>query len=106
VKAGRDFLQAEAFKQYEDRKAEAQKTAAAGEASKQEAAAKDTAPSDDSRDSGDAAAAAEPSADGMMAGVTPGAKAPEADKEKMRPVSTFGRYVKILLSSNEFIFVS
>jgi hypothetical protein len=42
----------------------------------------------------------------MMAGVTPGAKTPEADKEKMRPVSTFGRYVKILLSSNEFIFVS
>jgi hypothetical protein len=24
----------------------------------------------------------------------------------MRPVSTFGRYVKILLSSNEFIFLS
>jgi hypothetical protein len=49
--------------------------------------------------------AVEPAADGMMAGVTPGAKAPEGDKEKMLPVSTFGRYVKILLSSNEFIFV-
>jgi hypothetical protein len=48
----------------------------------------------------------EPTADGMMAGVKPDAKAPGADKDKMLPVTTFGRYVKILLSSNEFIFVS
>jgi hypothetical protein len=41
-----------------------------------------------------------------MAGVKPGAKAPDTDKDKMLPVTTFGRYVKILLSSNEFIFVS
>jgi hypothetical protein len=107
VKAGREFLQAEAFKQYEDRKAEA-----AQEKAKHDAATKDptaNAPASPAAaepapgvERGDAV---EPAADGMMAGVTPGAKAPEGDKEKMLPVSTFGRYVKILLSSNEFIFV-
>ena len=40
-----------------------------------------------------------------MAGVVPGAK-PSAEKAKMLPVTVFGRYLKILLSSNEFIFVS
>jgi Protein of unknown function (DUF1553) len=98
VKAGRDFLQAEAFKQYEDRKAEAAKAMANGDAAKAPATEPDAAAT-----RGDEAI---PKPDGMMAGVTPGAKAPAADKEKMLPVSTFGRYVKILLSSNEFIFVS
>jgi hypothetical protein len=104
VKAGREFLQAEAFKQYDDRKAEASKPAPAGDASKPGEVTKNAPAADDSREKDDAAET-EPSADGMMAGVTP-AKTPAADKEKMRPVSTFGRYVKILLSSNEFIFVS
>ena len=44
--------------------------------------------------------------DGMMAGVAPGAKRGRRREEKMLPVTTFGRYVKILLSSNEFLFVS
>jgi hypothetical protein len=42
----------------------------------------------------------------MMSGVKPDAKPAESEKDKMLPVTTFGRYVKILLSSNEFIFVS
>ena len=42
----------------------------------------------------------------MMAGVVPGVKPPEDEKKQMLPVTTFGRYVKILLSSNEFLFVS
>ncbi len=45
-------------------------------------------------------------ADGMMAGVTPGAKAPGAEADKMKPITTFGRYVKVLLSSNEFLYVN
>ena len=49
---------------------------------------------------------AAPTADGMMAGVTPGAKTADDEKKKMLPVTTFGRYLKILLSSNEFLFVS
>jgi hypothetical protein len=108
IKAGRDFLQAEAFKQYEDRKAEAKRDPSADEASKRAGTAADLSTASDApeKDGAEREEAAEPSADGMMAGVTPGARAPDADKEKMRPVSTFGRYVKILLSSNEFIFVS
>jgi hypothetical protein len=42
----------------------------------------------------------------MMAGVTPGASGPEDEKPKMLPVTAFGRYVKVLLSSNEFVFVN
>ena len=42
----------------------------------------------------------------MMSGAKPGAAPPADEKKKMLPVSTFGRYVKILLSSNEFLFVS
>ena len=47
-----------------------------------------------------------PQADGMMAGVSPGVKTGEDDKKKMLPVTAFGRYVKVLLSSNEFLFVN
>ena len=43
--------------------------------------------------------------EGMMAGVTPGA-AKKDDQKKLLPVTPWGRYVKILLSSNEFIFVN
>jgi hypothetical protein len=42
---------------------------------------------------------------GMMAGVVPGVPG-GAPREKLLPVTVFGRYVKILLSSNEFVFVS
>jgi hypothetical protein len=42
----------------------------------------------------------------MMAGVTPGTRTPEDEKKKMLPVTAVGRYIKILLSSNEFLFVS
>ena len=98
--AGRDFLQAEALKQYDERRAKAKlppdKDAAATEAADKDAADKDAAGAD----------AQAPPADGMMAGVVPGAKPSADEKKKMLPVSTFGRYVKILMSSNEFLFVS
>ena len=41
----------------------------------------------------------------MMAGVMPGSAGPKDDKVK-KPVTAFGRYVKILLSSNEFLFLN
>ncbi|MDP2321997.1 MAG: PSD1 and planctomycete cytochrome C domain-containing protein [Acidobacteriota bacterium] len=94
TKAGRDFLQAEALKQYEERRAKARMPP------EKDAAATDAAP-----DKSDAPMEGPP-ADGMMAGAKPGATAPEAEKKKMLPVSIFGRYVKILMSSNEFLFVS
>ena len=40
----------------------------------------------------------------MMAGVIPGASKPE-DQSKLLPVTPWGRYMKILLSSNEFLFI-
>ena len=44
--------------------------------------------------------------EGMMAGVTkPGGGGPEDEKKKMLPVTPLGRYLKVLLSSNEFLFI-
>jgi hypothetical protein len=40
----------------------------------------------------------------MMAGVLPGA-AKKDDEKKLLPATPLGRYLKILLSSNEFLFV-
>ena len=41
----------------------------------------------------------------MMAGVTKPAGGSEDDKKKMLPVTPLGRYLKVLLSSSEFLFV-
>jgi hypothetical protein len=109
LKAGVDFLQAEAFKQHDDRRAEQQKSAMAKPGEKPtEAAMAGAKPSTQPTDSPDAGPADEDmgAADGMMSGVTPGAKPADDEKSKMLPITTFGRYLKILLSSNEFIFVS
>jgi len=96
TKAGLAFLQAEALRQYEDRKAEAKTMAA-----KPKETAEIEKPADVDADEKPA-----PAADGMMAGVSPGAKTSDDEKKKMLPVTTFGRYLKVLLSSNEFLFVS
>jgi hypothetical protein len=40
-----------------------------------------------------------------MAGVIPGAGR-KTDEKKLLPVTTWGRYAKILLSSSEFLFVN
>ena len=88
--AAQDFLKREALNQYEDRRTEAAK-----------AEKKDK---DDKDSSSDAKDGADSPMEGMMAGVVPGVKA-GAPAEKMLPVTTFGRYLKILLSSNEFLFV-
>ena len=42
--------------------------------------------------------------DGMMAGVVPGAGGKA--EAKLLPVTAFGRYMKVLLSSGEFLFVN
>jgi hypothetical protein len=94
--AGRDFLKGEALKQYEERRAEAAKTEKMSKEEKDKLmeppAASVDKPSED------------PAIEGMMAGVVPGVKS-GAPPEKMLPVTTFGRYVKVLLSSNEFLFI-
>jgi hypothetical protein len=95
LQAGRDFLAGEPLKQHEERRSAA-KTPVPADASPTPAPAADR--SDPT--------SADPAAAGMMAGVSPGAGAPADEKKKMLPVTAFGRYVKVLLSSNEFVFVS
>ena len=92
--AGRDFLASEPMKQFEEKKAEKAKAAAA--------AASGTAPPAAPPDPPEPPGGTPPP--GMMAGVTPAAGALKDEKEKL-PVTVFGRYVKVLLSSNEFLFV-
>jgi cytochrome c553/mono/diheme cytochrome c family protein len=95
IKAGLEFLRAEALKQYEDRKAAAKTAPEMSRSSAEKPAVADNS-----------AEPPAPAADGMMAGVSPAVKTTDDDKKKMLPVTVFGRYVKVLLSSNEFLFVS
>jgi len=100
VEAGREYLLAEPMRQYDEQKAaEAEAAAKAAEAKA-------------GGDRATGAAAVDPAgpppgigADGMMAGVSKGAGA-DADRKDYLPVTAFGRYVKVLLSSNEFLFIS
>ena len=95
LKAGQDFLAGEALKQYDERRANTTKD---GKDAKDDAAP--------AASTGDTAKSDGPGDSGMMAGVAPGKAAPADEQKKMRPVTAFGRYVKVLLSSNEFVFVS
>jgi hypothetical protein len=92
LSAGLDYLAAEPLRAYEERrKAEDAKTE---EEKKKDA---DKKKKDDKPKMGE----------GMMAGImTPsGSGASEEDKKKILPVTALGRYLKVLLSSNEFLFV-
>jgi hypothetical protein len=90
VAAGVAYLSAEPMKQYGDAKAAKAKAEADAAAGKKP----DTpAPAD---------APPMPPV-GMMAGVVPGPSGDAAGKEPL-PVTVFGRYVKVLLSSNELLF--
>jgi cytochrome c553 len=92
VTAGLEYLAAEPLRAYEERKA-------AEEAKKKEEAAdpkkKPKLPS--------AKPDAEPM-EGMMAGVVPSAGLKDESKKPL-PVTPLGRYVKVLLSSSEFVFI-
>ena len=110
IKAGLDFLAAEPMRQYEERKAEEAKKEEDAKKAAAAMMAKPAAPA-----AGAPAAAGPPPAAatpppatpplaGMMSGVVPSAAGPELKDKK--PVTTFGRYVKVLLSSNEFLFVN
>jgi cytochrome c553 len=94
VKAGLAFLAAEPMKQYEDSKVAKAKAEADAKA-KEKAGEKPSAPAGDGPPMPPV---------GMMAGVVPGPGGDQAGKEPL-PVTVFGRYVKVLLSSNEFLFV-
>jgi hypothetical protein len=86
-----EYLAAEPLRAYEERREAAEKEKLEKAADPKKAAASKPA------------AAMEPM-QGMMAGVTPGAAPPDPSKKPL-PVTPLGRYVKILLSSSEFLFV-
>src|SRR4051812_14612830 len=105
VKAGLAFLAAEPIKAYEERKhAKDAKVTEDTKDAKDTKASKDTKETSDA-DRDDAPAADKPDKDdvGMMAGVIPGT-AKKEDK-KLLPPTAWGRYIKVLLSSSEFLFV-
>jgi mono/diheme cytochrome c family protein len=90
--AGINYMAREPLRAYEERKAEAAKAPAASP----KQAVEPPAAKDDDRPR-------PMTGDGMMAGVTNDVvpKVPV----KLLPVTPFGRYMKVLLSSNEFLFV-
>ena len=92
VTAGVEYLAAEPLRAYEERKL-------ADEAKKKEIAADPKKAKKPSPPAGDGMPM-----DGMMAGVTPPPPGAEPPKKAL-PVTPLGRYLKILLSSSEFLFV-
>jgi len=92
--AGLDYLSAEPLRAYEERKAadDKKKDTKDTKSTKESKAPKDTK---------------EKMGEGMMAGVMSpsGSGSTDDDKKKMLPVTALGRYLKILLSSNEFLFI-
>jgi mono/diheme cytochrome c family protein len=109
LKAGLTFISTEPLKDYEERKdAQAKKGGTGGKGGKSEGAANGektaAADADEKTEKTEKAEKADKS-DGMMAGVLPGA-AKKDDETKLLAVTPWGRYIKILLSSNEFLFVN
>jgi hypothetical protein len=96
LSAGLEYLSAEPLRTYEERRKK-------DEAKKEE----------DRKKGADGAKPAETKkpeekpqmGDGMMAGVTKPGGAPEDEQKKLLPVTPLGRYLKVLLSSNEFLFI-
>jgi hypothetical protein len=97
VKAGLAFLTTEPMKQYEERKA-IENTKDAKDTKDTKDKKKEAAADDEAADKTDK------SDEGMMAGVTPGA-AKKDENKKLLPATAWGRYIKTLLSSNEFLFI-
>jgi hypothetical protein len=91
--AALEYLAAEPLRAYEERRAAEEKEKKEKEADPKKAAAKPVAPEKPM-----------PPMDGMMAGVTPPGPGSEASKKPL-PVTPLGRYIKVLLSSSEFLFV-
>jgi hypothetical protein len=95
--AGIAYMAKEPLRAYEERKAEAAKELAS---EKPKAGTNGAASADNGKDSD---MGRPMRGDGMMGGVT--ADAAAKARVKLLPVTPFGRYMKVLLSSNEFLFV-
>jgi hypothetical protein len=101
LSAGVQYVTQEPLRAYEERKAEAAKKdlEAAKKPGMPGATQPPQGPPEDRKD------ADRGMAEGMMAGVNGSGEKKAADAKKLLPVTAFGRYVKVLLSSNEFLFV-
>jgi hypothetical protein len=114
VRLGLDYLRNEPLKEYEERKkADEEKEKKKAEDEKKKSEKKEMTdkqaaappPEEASKVIADQAEAGVMDPTGMMAGVVAGA--PKSDEKKpLLPVTHWGRYVKILLSSTEFIFIN
>ena len=104
VRLGLEYLRNEPLKEYEERK-KAEEEKEKKKAEKKEMAGKpgEVAPPPPAAMPDPNAPAMDPG--GMMAGVVPGA-AKSDEKKPLLPVTHWGRYVKILLSSTEFMFIN
>jgi len=97
VKIGLEYLRAEPMKEYEEQKAQQQeKDGQKDKASEAKAESPDSTDSEMNSDDGA----------GMMSGVSGRPKAKAEDKKPPLPVTTWGRYAKVLLSSGEFLYVN
>jgi Protein of unknown function (DUF1553) len=104
LKAGLEYLKREPMQEYEERKqAQAKKEAEEKAAEQKKEGAKPKAEA--MRSGSGQTPKSDYGADGMMGGVTPGASKSE-DQAKLLPPTAWGRYVKILLSSGEFLYVN
>ena len=92
--AGVAYVTQEPMRSYEERRAESLKKPAVDSAAKATTTAPDA---DKPKDT--------VTGDKMMAGVVADASSPSAEK-KLLPVTPLGRYMKVLLSSNEFLFMN
>jgi hypothetical protein len=101
VKMGLEYLRTEPLKEYEEQKAEKEKKEKAEKTGK----APEPKPAAEPPGAGQMAEE-EFSEDGMMAGMSGHGKGKPEEKKPPLPVTTWGRYAKVLLSSSEFLFVN
>ena len=106
VKMGLEYLRTEPLKEYEEQKAEREKKEKAEkEKAEKTGKANEPKPAVEAASAGQMAEE-EFSEDGMMAGVGGHGKGKLEEKKPPLPVTTWGRYSKVLLSSSEFLFVN
>src|SRR5262245_35361662 len=105
IRLGLDYLRNEPQKEYEERK-KAEDELEKKKAEKKEMAAKQgEVPPGAQAETSDMPDAQGMDPNGMMAGVAPGSGKSD-EKKPLLPVTIWGRYFKILLSSTEFVFIN
>lgn len=112
VQLGIEYLKNEPLKEYEERKAAAEKKEKEAKEKAAKAAKEGMTPAPDPAPIKGSLEKTKPSGaesgmdpNGMLAGVVPGDEK-DSGKKPLLPVTTWGRYAKVLLSSTEFTFIN